>query len=157
MRGRKPAASNVIDGVFSGAAPALLEPDWTLPFEEGKWGERRAELASERWAQLVASMSARGTLDRDNNALVEIAAGAYADWRLAEAHVAKFGPIVPAPKTGVPMHNPYKAIADAAAKRLQSAESALGIPPVERGRATQVQRGKKVSRAADAYLKPASG
>jgi phage terminase small subunit len=98
-------------------------------------------------------MKHKGILDLDNDALIEMASGAYADWKLAEAQVAKSGPIVPAPKTGVPMHNPYKAIADAAMKRLQSAERDLGIPPVERGRTTKApERAKKNDRAADSYL-----
>lgn len=156
MRGRKPAATNVIDGAFPATGPVLDEPDWTMKFEGGSWGEQRAVIAAERWSQLVASMTLKQTLDRDNGALIEVAAGAYADWKLAEAHVAIHGPIVPAPKTGVPMHNPYKAIADAAAKRLQSAETSLGIAPVERGRAAKVQRGKSANRASDAYLKPAA-
>lgn len=157
MRGRKPApkTSNVIEGLFHGGAPDIAEPDWMLRFEEGKWGEQRAALASERWSTLVASMTATSTLGTENDALIEMAALAYADWRLAEAHVAQYGPIVPAPKTGVPMHNPYKAVADGAMKRCQAAERDLGIPPVERGRATKVQRGRRKKAAADTYLRSA--
>ncbi|WP_439618319.1 P27 family phage terminase small subunit [Shinella sp.] len=157
MRGRKPAPSNVIDGGFPGTPVILDEPEWLIEFEDGKWGQQRAAIAKERWAQLVKSMTLKQTLDKDNGALIEIAAGAYADWKLAEAHVAIHGPIVPAPRTSVPMHNPYKAIADAAAKRMQSAETALGIPPVERGRAVKVQSGKRQSRKSDTYLKPSAG
>jgi hypothetical protein len=100
-------------------------------------------------------MTARGTYDTDNNALVEMAAAAYADWKLGEAHVAKFGPVVPAPKSNVPMHNPYKAIADGAFKRMVVAEDRLGIPPVERGRATKAGSKRKGKNAADAYLNSA--
>jgi phage terminase small subunit len=159
MRGRKPAAAeNVVTGVFAGASPELLEPDWCMNFPKGKYGEHRAAIASERWAALVAGMRAKGTLDADNDVMIEMAALAYADWKLAEAHVAEHGPIVPAPRTKVPMHNPYKAVADAALKRCQSLERDLGIPPVERGRATKADvRAKKQTRASDSYLGKAGG
>lgn len=160
MRGRKPnpVLANVVQGPFETGAPEFAEPDWLLTLRAGEWGKQRADIAGERWAALVASMTLKGTLDADNDALIEMASGAYADWKLAEAHVAEFGPIVPSPKTGVPMHNPYKAIADAAMKRCQSAEAQLGIPPVERGRATKAApRAKRKPRAADAYFKPKAG
>jgi len=160
MRGRKPAPSPasgiVISGSFADAEDLVSPPDWLLKLEADKWGEQRAAIAAARWEVLVASLRAKGTLDRDNDALIEMAAGAYADWKLAEAHVAQFGPIVPAPRTGVPMHNPYKAIADAAMKRLQAAERDLGIPPVERNRAAKVERAKKAPRAADRFLRAVS-
>lgn len=156
MRGRKPAAATatVVTGVFPGATPEIPEPDWSMRFYDGKWGDQRAEIASARWSALIVSMTEKGTLDADNDVMIEMAAGAYADWKLAEAHVAEFGPIVPSPKTGVPMHNPYKAIADSAKKSCQALERDLGIPPIERGRATKAEpRAKKKTRPADAYLK----
>lgn len=162
MKGRKPNATPVVVGPWAGASTKtdslkLDQPDWLLaydPGEEGQeaWGKRRAEIAGVRFKELVDAMSFRGTLDKDNNALIEMCAAAYADWKLAEAHVAKFGPIVPAPKTSVPMHNPYKAIADSAFKRMVIAEDRLGIPPVERSRATKAGAKKKGKNAAEAYL-----
>jgi phage terminase small subunit len=158
MKGRKPGAGNVIAGPFAGVAVKLTMPNWLLRFQDGKWGQQRARIAGARWKMLIASMTAKQTLDRDNGVAIEMAAAAYADWKLAEAHVAQFGPIVASPKTGVPMHNPYKAIADAAMKRCQAIERDLGIPPVERGRATKVKLGRKNnSRPADSFLRPASG
>lgn len=155
MRGRKPNPQTVVAGPWPSAPPPtdIVEaPDWQLEFVDGEWGKRRAEIAQARWRQLVESMAQKSTLDRDNGALIEMAAGAYADWKLAEAHVATFGPVVPAPKTKVPMHNPFKAIADAAFKRVMAAERDLGIPPIERGRAGTVDHGKKAPNAASAYL-----
>jgi phage terminase small subunit len=160
MKGRKPnPAPVVVPGPWTGASknaesPKIDGPDWLLEFDGSadEWGKRRAEIAKVRFAVLIKSMTERGTLDTDNNALVEMAAGAYADWKLAEAHVTKFGPIVPAPKTNVPMHNPFKALADAAFKRLVIAEDRLGIPPVERGRATKAGGKVKKKNAAEAYI-----
>ena len=157
MRGRKPSAQLVLGPWGESVAKDLPLPDWTMDCAEpDAWGRRRAEIAQQRWQELTASMAAKQTLDQDNAVLIELAAGAYADWRLSEAHVAKYGPIVPAPRTGVPMHNPYKAIADAAGKRVLVYERELGISPIERGRVTPARKIAKKSSPADAYLKPAN-
>jgi phage terminase small subunit len=158
MRGRKPAPAVVVSGPWAGSAdekPDANQPDWAESYDgrPEEWGPRRAKIAEKRFAALVASMTAKGTLDQDNLALVEMAAGAYADWKLAEAHVNHFGPIVPAPNSGTPMKNPFKTLADGAFKRMTQAEDRLGIPPVERGRATKAGGKGKKANAADAYLK----
>lgn len=159
MQGRKPnptQASNVVQGQFPGAEVPEIdidEPNWLLTVNIKEWGKRRAKIASIRWKTLTQSLARKGLLDVDNDVLIEMAAGAYADWKLAEAHVARHGVMTPAPKTKVMMHNPYKAIADAAMKRVMAAERELGIPPVERGRAEKAPpRSGKTKRAADAYL-----
>ncbi|MBX5253330.1 P27 family phage terminase small subunit [Rhizobium sp. NLR4b] len=159
MRGRKPKptpASNVVTGAFPGAeAPEIEidEPDWLMTVDIRQWGSRRAKIASERWKILTQSLARKGLLDVDNDVLIEMAAGAYADWKLAEAHVARNGIMIKAPKTKVMMHNPYKAIADAAMKRVMAAERELGIPPTERGRAEKAPpRSGRKKRAADDYL-----
>ncbi|HLP66757.1 MAG TPA: P27 family phage terminase small subunit [Rhizobium sp.] len=158
MRGRKPnpaPADNVVSGPFPQTGiPEIEEPDWLLTVNVREWGKRRAKIASERWKTLTQSLARKGLLDADNDVLIEMAAGAYADWKLAEAHVARYGVMMPAPKTKVLMHNPYKAIADAAMKRVMAAERDLGIPPVERGRAAKAPpRAGRSKRAADKYLK----
>lgn len=158
MKGRKPnpiPPTNVVPGPFPPAdAPEIPEPDWSMTLNIKEWGKRRAKIASERWKALVASMTRKGLLDNDNDVLIEMASLAYADWKLAEAHVNRHGVMIPAPKTKVMMHNPYKAIADAAMKRCLAAERELGIPPVERGRATKAPpRAGRSKRAADRYLK----
>ncbi|MBX4884029.1 P27 family phage terminase small subunit [Rhizobium sp. YTUHZ045] len=161
MRGRKPnptPASNVVQGAFPGTEtePAIVdieEPNWLLTVDIRQWGSRRAKIASERWKVLTQSLARKGLLDVDNDVLIEMAAGAYADWKLAEAHVARNGIMIKAPKTKVMMHNPYKAIADAAMKRVMAAERELGIPPTERGRAEKAPpRSGRKKRAADDYL-----
>lgn len=159
MRGRKPnpaPVSNVVPGPFPGIdAPAIEidEPNWLMTMAVKEWGKRRAKIASARWKTLTTSLARKGLLDVDNDVLIEMASGAYADWKLAEAHVARYGVMTPAPKTKVMMHNPYKAIADAAMKRVVAAERELGIPPTERGRAEKAPpRSGRKKRAADDYL-----
>lgn len=160
MKGRKPnpvPPSNVVPGPFPEADTILSEPDWAMTFNLKEVGKRRAKIAAERWRALVESLTRKGLLDADNDVLIEMASIAYADWKIAEAHVAKHGFMIPAPKTKVMMHNPYKAIADAAMKRCMAAERELGIPPVERGRAAKAPpRSGRSKRAADKYLNKGS-
>ncbi|EJB07503.1 hypothetical protein Rleg9DRAFT_6517 [Rhizobium leguminosarum bv. trifolii WSM597] len=106
MRGRKPnptPANNVVTGVFPDAEALVVtieEPNWLLTMNVKEGGKHQAEIASERWMTLTQSLARKGLLDVDNDVLIEMAAGAYADWKLAEAHVARYG-VTPAPKTKV--------------------------------------------------------
>ena len=153
MRGRKPivAADNVVAGPFTGPGVALAEPDWLTAFPDG-WGEAAAALAAARWRGAVADMTRLRTLGPENAAALEILAVNYARWRLAVAHVAVHGPIVPAPRTGVPMHNPYLAVANGAAEKVLKIEVELGLPPSMRGRVGRAEAAKKAPSAADRFL-----
>ena len=97
------SAENVVKGPFAGAADDIQEPDWLLKFSHGEWGKASAEIASVRWHSAVAEMRRLRRLGPENATTLEIMAKHYARWRLAEAHVAEFGPVVSAPRAGVPM------------------------------------------------------
>jgi len=155
MRGRKPivAADNVVAGPFAGPGVVLAEPDWLTAFPDGDgWGAAAAALAAARWHGAVADMTRLRTLGPENAAALEILAVNYARWRLAEAHVAMHGPIVPAPRTGVPMHSPYLAVANGAAEKVLKIEAELGLPPSMRGRVGRAEAAKKAPTAADRFL-----
>ena len=158
MRGRKPAdpALTVIQGDFNQSAE-IVEPKWTMAFPSGAWGKRAAQLAKEQWEVVTAHMRGAGTLGPENVTEIEVYCTNYARWRLAEANVAENGPIVPAPKTGVPMHNPYLSVANAAADKVMKVAADLGLPPSMRGRVTRSNAQKKRQSAAAEYLgrKPA--
>lgn len=154
MRGKKPVAAmafNVVDGGF-GAVPDLPEPEWTLRVDAAKWGKQAAMLASEQWDVVAAHMRAAGTVGPENAATIEVYCRQYARWLLAEAHVSEHGPIVAAPRTGVPMQNPYLSVANAAAALLIKTAAELGLPPSMRARVTKANGAKKKQSAADAYL-----
>lgn len=138
MRGRKPKPEikgNVVAGPFPGrGVPVPIEPDWLTRPADGDWGERAARLASFRWQAAVAEMTEMQTYGPENAAALEMLAVNYARWKLAEAHVTKHGPIVPAPRTGVPMRNPYLEVANGALERVMKIETELGLSPTSRGR-----------------------
>ncbi len=156
MRGRKPkparADSKVITGVFGGGSVILVEPNWRLAVAADDWAERQAEIAADKWASTIADMTRDGTISTENGSAIEMLAVQWARWKLAEAHVAKHGPIVSAPRTGVPMQNPYLSVANAAAEKVLKIEAELGLPPSMRGRVTKPERAKRQPRAADIYL-----
>ena len=96
----------------------------------------------EEWARVVADLRAMGVLGRENGAVIEIYVRQLLRMREAEAHVAQWGVIVPAPRTGVPMHNPYLSVANAAAKETHRLAAELGLTPSARGRVTKVSDGE---------------
>ena len=145
MRGRKPAPAqakaNIISGVFPRGPVELVEPNWREKIAGEEWGKRQSKIASGRWREIVSAMRAMGTLGPENSSAIEIASTNYARWKLAEAHVAEHGPVVAAPRTGVPMQNPYLSIANSAAAIVIKLEAELGLPPSMRGRVTKSERG----------------
>ncbi len=161
MRGRKPkparADSKVITGLFGGGAVVLVEPNWKVVIAGDDWQERQAEIAGEKWASVICSMTRDGTLSTENASAIEMLSVQWARWKLAEAHVAKHGPIVAAPRTGVPMQNPYLSVANAAAEKVLKIEAELGLPPSMRGRVGKATRTVTKQRAADAYRTPKAG
>lgn len=141
----------MIQGGFEGSS--IVEPDWRVSAPDADWGARAAKLASEQWGIITVAMRRAGTLSEENVGQVEVYCVNYARWKLAEAMVAKLGPIVKAPKTGVPMHNPYLAVANKAAEIVNKNAADLGLPPSMRGRVTKAKHAEKTQRVSDRYLK----
>lgn len=157
MRGRKPSPASapdltVVQGVF-GDSGVISEPEWAMGMP-ADWSAQTAQIAAEQWALVTSAMRVAGTLAAENAAQIEVYCINYARWKLAEAAVAKLGPIVKAPKTGVLMHNPYLAVANKAAEIVTKIAADLGLPPSMRGRVTKARRAEKTTRASDRYLKP---
>jgi P27 family predicted phage terminase small subunit len=137
MRGRKPIPPEQklsAYGLSSDAADipkAPGEPEMPPGFD--------AEHAAE-WDAVIADLRAAHTLSREIGATVEVYVRNLVRMRSAEASVAELGAIVHAPKTGVPMQNPYLAVANRAAKEVRSAAAELGLTPSSRGRVSKVKR-----------------
>lgn len=149
MRGRKPnpppaARDNddrAVTGTESvratgGTASGLAEPDFRV-LAMPDWGLGQAEIASAQWRALEAELAALGVLGPENAPILEMACVQYAKWKMAEAQVARLGPILRAPGTGVAMHNPYLSVANAAADRYIKLAAELGLTPAMRGRVTK--------------------
>ncbi len=119
-----------------GPVSGLTEPDWRL-VAMPDWGDGAAELAQAKWRELERELALIGTLGPENADALEMLCVQYARWKMAEAQVSKLGPIIRAPKTGVPMHNPYLPVANAAADRYLKLAAELGLTPAMRGRVTK--------------------
>lgn len=147
MRGRKPEPGRTTEAesaLAGGAVPpavGLAEPEWGA-VAAGEWGAAQAQAASERWAALKAEMERLGTLGPENATQLEAAAILYARWRLAEAQVARIGPVIKA-ANGIPMPNPYLGVANQALDRLMRLEAELGLTPSMRARVTKVNAKKQ--------------
>jgi phage terminase small subunit len=106
-------------------------------------------------ATVVEELTTASTLALANGNTVIRLVEFRIQYRKAARHVAEHGAILTAKRAKVGQWNPFWAVMRQADERILVLESELRIDPVSRGKATKVQRGKKKSRAADAYLKPA--
>jgi P27 family predicted phage terminase small subunit len=87
-----------------------------------------------KWHEVVGWLTAQGTLGAENADTVEIYVRAYVEAARARRHIAEHGPIVEAPRTGVPMHNPHRAIATSAEAVVTRLAAELGFTPTSRSR-----------------------
>lgn len=120
--------------------PALpiTEPQW--PTAEAGYGPDAATIASRKWHDLIELLTGRGVDVSEHETQLETYALTYARMVMAERHVAEHGPIVAAPRTGVPMQNPWLSIANKCAATLMKLDKVLQPPAA----------GKKAKRAARA-------
>ncbi|WEX07381.1 P27 family phage terminase small subunit [Chelativorans sp. AA-79] len=134
--------------VWDGMPAAVIEPDWSAIFsDEGDIAEAR-----EQWSTVTDELAAVGTLATANGNTVTRLVEFRVQFRKAARHVAQHGAILAAQRAKVGQWNPYWAVMRQADERIVVLESKLGIDPVSRGKATKVDRGKKIKKAADAYL-----
>lgn len=131
----------------------LPEPDWSSIYPDPA---DSAEAASQ-WGAVMADLSAAGTLADANGHTVRRLVEFRVQYGKAAKHVAEHGAILSGKRAKVGQWNPYWSAMQHADARIVVLEAKLGLDPLSRGKATKVARGKKKSRAADAYLKPADG
>jgi P27 family predicted phage terminase small subunit len=118
------------------------EPDMPVDFDPEH---------AEEWRKVVDDLKAMNVLGRENGAAVELYVRNLVRMRRCEAHLAQHGPIVAAPRTGVPMQNPYLAIANRAAETVAKMAAELGLTPSARGRVRPLKKPARAPAAADAY------
>lgn len=142
---------NVVEGDF--AHPIELpQPDWQFDVGEGDWGEKVAEIAAEQWEIVTSQMRASGILAPENASHIELYCVNYARWKMAEAMIAKHGPLTMSVIRKGLVKSPYLTIANKAAELMVKIGSDLGLTPAMRGRVTQAKRAEKTARASDRYL-----
>lgn len=131
------------------------EPDWASTYAD----ELDIAAAHEHWGTVTRELRDAGTLAVANGNAIQRLVEFLVQYERASKHVAEHGPILkpgPKSKAKVGQWNPYWSVMRQADDAIRAAEAELGIAPARRGKVTKVQRGKKTSRAADAYLKPVS-
>lgn len=126
-----------------GQLPALPIPEPEWPTAEKGYGAEAAAIASRKWHDLIELLGERGVDVAAHETQLESYALTYARMVMAERHVAEHGPMVKAPRTGVPMHNPWLAIAQKCQATLMKLDKVLQPPAA----------GKKAKRA----TKPGGG
>ena len=92
------------------------------------------DAAVEEWERVAPLLEAMGILGLENRATLAIYCQNWARMIDAEANVSKYGAVVPAPRTGVPMHNPYLAIANKSAEIVARMSVEFGMTPSARTR-----------------------
>jgi P27 family predicted phage terminase small subunit len=135
-------------------ADTLAEPDWTAIFTDA---DDLTEARSQ-WATVVDELTAAGTLAVANGHTMIRLVEFRIQYRKAARHVAEHGAILAAKRAKVGQWNPFWTVMRQADERIVVLEGKLGIDPMSRGKATKaINRGKKKTRAADAYLSAPGG
>jgi P27 family predicted phage terminase small subunit len=126
------------------------EPDWTSLYTD----ILDLNLAREEWGVVVREMTEASTLTVANGNAVRRLVDFRVIYARAARDLAENGALIRAKRTRVPQVNPNWSIMRQASEQITTLEAELGISPRRRTSAAKVQRKAKVTRAADAYLKP---
>ena len=133
-----------------GGEGAPPEPDWHSLYAD----EMDIASAREEWGIVLREMQESGALTVANGNAI----GRLVQFRIvfsrASRNVAEAGAVMKAKRTRVPQYNPHWIVMKQSDEAIRVLEAELGISPTRRGKVTKVQRAKKTTRAADAYLKP---
>lgn len=131
------------------------ETDWQSLYDD----ELDIAEAREQWGIITREMKEAGTLTVANGHAIRRLVEFRVQYKRASRHVAEKGAILPptSKKAKVGQWNPFWSVMSQAQDKITALEKALGISPDARGKAGKVQRAKKTSRAADAYLGKAGG
>lgn len=138
-----------IDG-GSGLPP---EPDWTDLYND----EFDIAAAHEEWGIVVRELQDAGTVCVANGHSIKRLVHFRIQYERSSRHVAEHGPVLKGKRAKVGQWNPHWSVMRQADEAIRVIEAELGLAPTRRGKATKVTRVKKAPKAADAYLKPASG
>lgn len=126
------------------------EPDWRSIF--GKAADRKA--AAEYWRSIISEMRAAEKLSVANSHSIKRLVVAYVTFDISAREVAKAGPVMKAPKTGVPTYNPWWTTMSNASSQAQTLEKELCITPRERNSGGKVAKPARRKTGADQYLAP---
>lgn len=126
------------------------EPDWASIYSD----ELDVAAAHEQWGMIIRELCEVDTLAVVNGEAIQRLVQFRIVFKRASQDVAERGAVMKAKRSRVPQYNPHWTVMKQSDEAIRVLEAELGLAPVRRGKASKVQRAKKVSRAADAYLKP---
>lgn len=129
------------------------EPDWSQVYAD----EMDLAFAAEEWGAIVREMSGRGILSVANGHAIKRLVQFRVQFERASRHVAENGAILPAKRAKTGQWNPFWSVMTKADEAIRVLEAELGLAPVRRGKAAKVERKVRQARAADDFLKPATG
>lgn len=135
VRGRKPGPPElrVVKGDkrvrgLQAAQPVPSLPDEPTPAPEWDAAHRA------KWDEVADLLRRQGTLGAEVGDVLRLYVEACIEAARARAHVREHGAIVPAPRTGVPMHSPHRAVARQAEATMLKLAAELGMTPSSRSR-----------------------
>lgn len=140
--------------VIEGGDGTPAEPDWSAVFPGRTTAIAADRAAAARyWAATVTELRGAEKLATVNGHAIQRLVIAYVLYDRAAAHVAKDGAVVPAPKTGTPMHSPWYTAMRAADRMATGIEAELTIAPRRRASGGKVPRPRRGPTGASRYLK----
>lgn len=153
-RGTFPKERQMTLELIEGGVGIPAEPDWKdlLP-GRGVTIVADRERAAQYWSTVVAELRAAEKLAVVNGHAIQRLVTTYILYDRAALQVAKNGAIIPAAKTGTPMHSPWWTAMRAADRMASGIEAELTITPRRRASGGKVARPKRKSTAADRFLK----
>ena len=92
-----------------------------------------------KWDEVLALLRARGAPIGEYGDVVRIYVLSFVEAKRARAHVAEHGAIVPAPRTGIPTHNPYRKVAQEAELQVARLADVLGMTPTSRAKVSRAR------------------
>jgi P27 family predicted phage terminase small subunit len=133
MRGRKPKPTHlrIIDGNAGHRAINHAEPQPVGDLLEAPEWMSESQRASWNYAIQHAPKGLLKNVDRSVLVAYAVAEALHAE---AAQKVARFGPIIKAPITGIPMQSPYLAIVNKQAAIMMKAAAEMGLTPSSRSR-----------------------
>ena len=134
--------------VLDGGAGTPPEPQWSDTFSD----VLDQATAHQIWGITIREMQAAGTLATANAHAIERLVHFRVQYDRAARTVAEEGPVLKAPRTGVPLYSPYWVVMIQADKALKVLEQELGLAPIRRGRAAKASHGKRAPRPADKFI-----
>ncbi|UUL82228.1 P27 family phage terminase small subunit [Sphingomonas qomolangmaensis] len=136
----------------------LPEPDWQIEFPgQSKLALATRTTASRYWGTVVRELRGANKLAVANAHAIKRLVLAWMIYDRAALEVARSGPIVPAPKTKTPMHNPWFTAMTQAGKTAASIEAELTITPRSRDAGGELPAPPRRATPADRFLRPMDG